>query len=250
VTLLAVEMLNRTFGGLAAVRDVSLSVKEGAALAVIGPNGAGKTTFFNLLSGVLAPTSGQIKFKGRDVAAFSIDQRARAGIGRTMQITSVFPDFSVEKNVLVATLRHESPWMSYGLSSSHGAAALKRAGEIIDLVGLRAHATRRCGDLAYGDQRLVEIAIALGSRPELLLMDEPTAGLSPRESVAVTAQLRAIHERTGIALVVVEHDMAVVRQLARRVAVFHLGECIIEGNTDEVMRNPLLRDIYLGTKKP
>lgn len=245
--LLAIEGLNKRFGGLQVVKDVSLSVSAGEALAIIGPNGAGKTTFFNLLTGILPPTSGQIRFKGADISRTAIDERARLGIARTMQITSVFPDLSVADNVLIAVMRPASAWAAYGLTSRHAAAMRGQAHEFLTLVGLQHHASTRCGDLAYGDQRLVEIAVALGSRPELLLLDEPTAGLSPRESATVTAQLRKIHAQTGLALIVVEHDMSVVAELARRVAVFHLGSCIIDDQTETVMRHPLVRDVYLGT---
>jgi branched-chain amino acid transport system ATP-binding protein len=244
--LLEIDGLTKRFGGLQVLKDVKLSVSTGEAMAIIGPNGAGKTTFFNLLSGLLPPTSGEIRFNGTEISRMTIDQRARLGLGRTMQITSVFPDLSVEDNVLIAVMRHEKAWTPYGLKSRRAAAARAQADEILALVGLQAHAKSRCGDLAYGDQRLVEIAIALGSRPQLLLLDEPTAGLSPRESAAVTAQLQSIHAQTGLALIVVEHDMKVVAQLARRVAVFHLGTCLIDGETDTVMRDPLVRDVYLG----
>jgi branched-chain amino acid transport system ATP-binding protein len=245
--LLAIDSLNKNFGGLQVVKNVSLSVSAGEALAIIGPNGAGKTTFFNLLTGLLSPSSGQIRFKGADISRTAIDERARLGIARTMQITSIFPDLSVSDNVLTAVMRHDSAWMAYGLVSRRAVTLRERAHEFLTLVGLQQHASTRCGDLAYGDQRLVEIAVALGSRPELLLLDEPTAGLSPRESATVTAQLKKIHAQTGLALIVVEHDMGVVAQLARRVAVFHLGACIIDDETATVMRHPLVRDVYLGT---
>jgi branched-chain amino acid transport system ATP-binding protein len=245
--LLAIENLNKRFGGLKVVKNVNLSVSAGEALAIIGPNGAGKTTFFNLLTGILPPTSGQIRFKGADISRTAIDERARLGIARTMQITSVFPDLSVADNVLTAVMRHESAWAAYALMSRRAVPMRAQAHEFLTLVGLQHHASTRCGDLAYGDQRLVEIAVALGSRPELLLLDEPTAGLSPRESATVTAQLKKIHAQTGLALIVVEHDMSVVAQLARRVAVFHLGSCIIDDETETVMRHPVVRDVYLGT---
>lgn len=238
--------VNKRFGGMAAVSDVSLSVSAGEALAIIGPNGAGKTTFLNILSGLLSPSTGVIRFMGEDISTVPPHARAQRGLGRTMQITSVFPDLSVEDNVLVAVLRHEQAWKAFGLRSRRGLAARAEAAGIVELAGLREHAQTRCGDLAYGDQRLVEVALALGSRPKLLLLDEPAAGLSPRETTVLTAQLADIHAKTGLALIVVEHDMGVVQRLARRVAVFHLGRSVIDGPTDAVLRDPLVRDVYLG----
>jgi branched-chain amino acid transport system ATP-binding protein len=245
-SLLAVHGLRKSFGGLKVIKDVSLAVSPGESLAIIGPNGAGKTTFFNMLTGVLPASEGRIVFEGREISRTSIDARSRLGLARTMQITSVFQDLSVSDNVLIAVMRSENAWKPYGLESRRIEDLRDRAEDLLRLVGLSSKTRMRCGDLAYGDQRLVELAIALGGSPKLLLLDEPTAGLGLRESAVVTAQLKEIHSRTGLAMIVVEHDMKVVAELARRVVVFHLGTCLVDDETDTVMRHPVVRDVYLG----
>jgi branched-chain amino acid transport system ATP-binding protein len=238
--------LSKSFGALVVARDIDFRLPVGARHALIGPNGAGKTTFINLVTGRLAPSAGQILLGGVDVTALSPEKRVKRGIGRTFQITTLFPGLSVLENILLA------------VSERHGAAGdmLRFAGSRRDLVeeaeallarlGLADHAARTVRELPYGQQRLVEIAIALGLDPKVLLLDEPAAGVPSAE----TGLILDIVESLGrdIAVLIIEHDMDLVFRLAERITVMVQGAILVEGTPQEIAADPRVRAVYLGTE--
>jgi branched-chain amino acid transport system ATP-binding protein len=243
--LLETRGLGRDFGGLTALHDVRLAVRAGEIRALIGPNGAGKTTLINLLSGLLPPSRGEIAWRGETVTRWSAARRARAGIARTMQVTSVFPNLTVRENVWLGAQRalRRLP----ALTDRRRLAAIDaRVRECLDLVGLAARADERAGNIGHGDQRLLEVAIGLSLRPALLLLDEPTAGMSVRESREIVRRLREIHARDRLAMLIVEHDMEVVMELAESISVLHLGQMLAEGSPAEISRHAEVQRVYLG----
>ena len=238
--------LGRAFGALQAVAGVSVSVAPGELRAVIGPNGAGKTTLFHLISGLLAPTAGRVIFRGEDVTSLPAPVRCRRGISRTFQITSIFPEVSVLENVRVAVqLKGEGNFRLMG-----GGALLesteRRARESLAALGLGGRAEAPAATLPHGDQRLLEIAMAVAQEPELLLLDEPTQGLSPEDTASTVAVIRRIARERRLTILLVEHDMDVVFGLADRVSVLHFGQLIAEGTPDEIRANPDVQKAYLG----
>jgi branched-chain amino acid transport system ATP-binding protein len=246
MSLLAVNNVTKRFGSLVAVRDVSLNVQSGELRAIIGPNGAGKTTFFNLISGFFPPTSGTIQFDGRDVTALSAQKRVALGMARTFQITEIFPELTVFENVRIGTevaagfrLR---PW----LSRSEQVEIEKRIAATLALVSLDAKADRLVGELAHGDQRAAEIAMALALRPRLLLLDEPTAGMGDQETYDITQLIRRLHRDSNFTIVLIEHDMRVVFHLADRITVLDQGAVLAEGTPEEIAANETVQAAYLG----
>ena len=244
--LLETRGLGRTFGALQAVAGVSLALEPGEVRAVIGPNGAGKTTLFHLISGLLAPTAGNVLFRGEDVTALPAPARCRRGISRTFQITSIFPELSVLENVRMAVqLRGGGNFRLLG-----GRATLEmseqRARVSLDALGLLDRASEQATTLPHGDQRLLEIAMAVAQEPVLLLLDEPTQGLSPEDTVATVAVIRQIAQRQGLTILLVEHDMDVVFDLADRISVLHFGQLIADGTPDQIRANAEVQRAYLG----
>jgi branched-chain amino acid transport system ATP-binding protein len=244
VPALSVSDLGKTFGGLKAVEAVGFALEVGERRAMIGPNGAGKTTLFNLIAGELAPTCGRISFFGRDVTKLPTHRRAALGLGRTFQINTLFPDLTVVENALLAVhgvsasrLRLHRPISSYR-------AQRESALSVLDSVGLAGKERILARTLSHGEMRQLEVALALASHPKLLLLDEPTAGLSAAESHRLTSLLRQLDR--SITLLVIEHDMDVVFGLAERITVLHHGKVIADGMTDEVKASPLVSEIYLG----
>jgi branched-chain amino acid transport system ATP-binding protein len=243
--LLAVERLARHFGALAAVTDVSLTVAARERRAIIGPNGAGKTTLFNLITGTLAPTSGRVLLEGRPLTGLPPHAVARRGLSRSFQRTNVFPRLSVRENLrLAAAAASRGSWNLVG-SVERMAGPLETARLVAEAVGLSARADEAAGRLSYGEQRQLEVGIALATSPRLLLLDEPTAGMSPEETVRMTHLLRDLPR--DITLLIIEHDMDVVFSLADRITVLHHGEVLTEGTPDEVRRDPRVYEVYLGT---
>jgi branched-chain amino acid transport system ATP-binding protein len=246
MSLLAVNKVTKRFGSLVAVRDVSLSVQPGELRAVIGPNGAGKTTFFNLISGFFRPDSGSIVFDGRDVTALSAQKRVTLGMARTFQITEIFPELTVFENVRigaeVAAGFRLRPWLTH----EEQADIEKRVAETLALTGLKAKADRLVGELAHGDQRAAEIAMALTLRPRLLLLDEPTAGMGDQETYEITQLIRRLHRDNGFTIVLIEHDMRVVFHLADRITVLDQGAVLAEGTPQEIAANQDVQAAYLG----
>jgi branched-chain amino acid transport system ATP-binding protein len=240
--ILQTEGISKHFGGLKAVHEVNFEVRRGELMSIIGPNGAGKTTFFNLLSGHLEPTSGRIFFAGRDVSRAPSHRRARLGLGRSFQITNVFPDLTSFENIRVAVQAKKTTFQCWRRALGD-AEINRRAEELLERVGLADKRHIEAGTLAYGDQRYLEIGIALASNPTLLLLDEPTAGMSPEES-ARTAEFIKELART-VDIILVEHDMEVVMNISDNVTCMHEGEVIACQPPAEIRQNPEVQSCYL-----
>ena len=243
-TLLSVEGLNKSYGGVHAVRGVTFALKAGEILALIGPNGAGKSTCFDMLNGQTTPSAGRVTLLGQDTTGERPRQIWRLGVGRTFQITATFPAMTVRENIQVALASYGRKLFNLWTSMPRFAQA--EAGDLLELVGMGGHAERPCGELAYGDLKRLELAIALANRPKLLLMDEPTAGMAPRERIELMRLTARIAREKSIGVLFTEHDMDVVFEHADRILVLNRGTLITEGSPEEVRRNPEVQAIYLG----
>jgi branched-chain amino acid transport system ATP-binding protein len=230
------------FGGLTAVNKVSLALNRGEIHAVIGPNGAGKSTFFNCLTGVLRPTSGRIYLNGEDVAGLPPHQISHKGIARSYQITNILPGATVLENVRIAAQSRHHSWSILRHHQRFGD-LIERARAVLGSVGLRGKERELAANLSHGEQRNLEIAIALATEPELLCLDEPTAGMSVSETHATAELVRTIAK--NLTILIVEHDMEVVMGLADRVTVLHYGEILAEGTPAEIQANSRVQDVYL-----
>ncbi|MBM3645527.1 MAG: ABC transporter ATP-binding protein [Alphaproteobacteria bacterium] len=242
--LLSVTGLLKRFGGLVATDNVSLDVREGEIHALIGPNGAGKTTLVHQLTGQLAPDAGSVRFAGLDITRLATPQRARLGMARSYQITSVLRDFTAEDNVAIAVQAHRGHSFRFFADARHDASLRVPARAGLAAVGLDARADTLAANLSHGEQRQLEIAMALAGAPRLLLLDEPMAGMGPDESQRMIALLAGLKERRGILLI--EHDMEAVFRLADRITVLVYGRAIATGTPDEIRRDPAVREAYLG----
>jgi branched-chain amino acid transport system ATP-binding protein len=243
--LLAIDGLSRRFGALAALNGVSLALVPRERRAVIGPNGAGKTTLFNVITGQLVPSAGRMVFAGQSIAGLPPHAVARLGISRSFQRTNLFPRLTVIENLRLAA--GADGWGSYNLLGRGAArrdAQLRRAAEAADAVDLAGRLGDAAGSLSYGEQRQLEVGVALATRPALLLLDEPTAGMSPEETERMTRMLEGLPRE--VTLLIIEHDMDVVASLADRVTVLHYGEVLTEGTFDEVKADPRVYEVYLG----
>ena len=242
--LLRTEKLYRAFGSLVVTKDVDLEVRAGERHALIGPNGAGKTSFVHQIGGQLQPSSGRILFKGRDVDGLPPEQVCRLGIARTFQKNNLFRGLTVRENVRLAVQAHRgTPYQA--LRSIRADRALwERADALLLQIGLRQGLDRRVSELSYGEQRQLEIAIALASEPELLLLDEPTSGMSPAETDDMIELVRGLP--SSLALLMIEHDMKVVFSLADRVTVLYYGEVLATGTPAEIQASERVREVYLG----
>jgi len=243
-TLLSVEGLTKSYGGVHAVRGVSFSLKAGEILALIGPNGAGKSTCFDMLNGQNTPDSGRVTLLGQDTVGRKPREVWRLGVGRTFQITATFPTMTVRENVQVALVSYRQ--QLFNLFASTPQFAREEAGRLLDLVGMSAYAERPCGELAYGDLKRLELAVALANQPKLLLMDEPTAGMAPRERIELMRLTAGIAREKSIGVLFTEHDMDVVFEHADRILVLNRGSLIAEGTPEQVRSNPQVRAVYLG----
>jgi branched-chain amino acid transport system ATP-binding protein len=248
--ILDVEGLSVEFGGLAAVKDVSFEASAGAVTSVIGPNGAGKTTLFNMISGFQRPSRGRVRFAGQDVTAQRPWRIAQRGLVRTFQKTEVFPELSVFDCVRVGLLNGYQPSLLAVLVGSataarFAAAAPETVQSILDLVGLRHRADAMARELSYGEQRLLEIAVGLAARPQLLMLDEPASGLNAEEAERLATLIRAMQAR-GIAVLLVEHNMNLVMTVSDLIVVLHHGEKIAQGTPDAVSRDRSVVAAYLG----
>jgi branched-chain amino acid transport system ATP-binding protein len=242
---LQLERVSRHFGGLTAVDDVTLAVQAGARHALIGPNGAGKTTLFNVISGELAPSAGSIALDGKDVSRLKPHQRAARGISRTFQITRLFPELTATENVLLAcTALDPKRFAMFRPLSSH-TEFTERAARLLDQFGLSSLAHEQARHISYGARRRLDVALALAGRPRLLLLDEPMAGLSAPERVAMRELIERLDR--SIAVLLIEHDMDVAFSFAERVTVLHQGRVLADGSRDEVSANELVQQAYLGT---
>jgi branched-chain amino acid transport system ATP-binding protein len=243
--LLAAESLSRAFGALSALNRVSFEVASRERRAIIGPNGAGKTTLFNMITGQLAPTGGRILLEGRPIQGLSPHAVARRGVSRSFQRNNLFPKLAVLENLrLAAAARAPGTWSLLGrIEGQPGPRA--RAREVADIVGLTERLAVPAGLLSYGEQRQLEVGVALATSPRLLLLDEPTAGMSPEETQRMTRMLEALPR--DVTLLIIEHDMDVVGSLADRVTVLHYGEVLTEGTFAEVKADPRVYEVYLGS---
>ena len=244
MSLLAVTGLVKRFGGLTATDGVDLTVEPGEVHAVIGPNGAGKTTLINQLSGELRPDAGTIRLDGVDVTALPVHRRALLGLGRSFQITSVFPDFTVLVNVVLAVQAHAGHSFSFWRPVLSETALTQRARVAIDQVGLTARTDVPVAALAHGERRQLEMAMTLATAPKVLLLDEPMAGMSLAESERLVTLLRSLKKQYGILLV--EHDMDAVFKLADRISVLVYGRVLACGDPESIRNNPDVRTAYLG----
>jgi branched-chain amino acid transport system ATP-binding protein len=244
VTALCLSNVSKAFGGLRAVDGVSLSVQAGERRAIIGPNGAGKTTLFSLISGEQSVTDGSIMLFGRDVTRLPPHRRAARGLARTYQITNLFPKLTVVDNCLLAAQGLKPVKFHIHRNLRRYTALFARAQSVLQAVGLTAKGDEVVRNLSHGEQRQLEIALALAGEPKLLLLDEPTAGLSPAESQLMTALLKKLDPT--ITLLVIEHDMDVAFALTDRITVLHYGRVVADGLAREVKADPLVQEIYLG----
>ncbi len=243
-TILEVEGLTKSYGGVHAVRGVSFAVAAGEIVALIGPNGAGKTTCFNMLNGQIPPDAGRIRLLGEDTTGRQPREVWRLGVGRTFQITATFATMTVRENVQVALASHQHHL--FNLWRSTPKLARPEADALLDLVGMASDGDRACGELAYGDLKRLELAIALANAPQLLLMDEPTAGMAPKERIELMRLTARIARDKQIGVLFTEHDMDVVFEHAERILVLNRGQLIAEGAPEAVRRDPQVRAIYLG----
>jgi branched-chain amino acid transport system ATP-binding protein len=242
--LLLVEGVSKSFGGFMAVDAVNLTVEKGQIACIIGPNGAGKSTLFNLITGHLVPDRGRILLHDRDITGVPPHRICQLGVGRSFQRTNIFPRLSVFENVQVAVLSHQKK--SLKLLTSAKKLALRETYAILEQVGLAGEAQSVGGTLAYGFQKQLELGIALASEPEILLLDEPTAGMSPQETASTIALIGKIARERGLTLLFTEHDMDVVFSMAEKITVLHQGRVLAEGPPDEVRRNAEVQRVYLG----
>ena len=245
---LTVEQLGKRFGGLVTLTGVTMTVKAGERRAIIGPNGAGKSTLFNLITGELSPTEGKVYFDARDITRLPVYERANLGLGRTFQRNNLFPGLTVFENVRLAVQRRAGLAKHLLEPAARFAATRREVETMLERVGLAQQRNDRAGTLPYGRQRVLEIALALATRPKVLLLDEPTAGMSPAETTGLIRLIEALPR--SLTLLIVEHDMDVVFSLADRITVLHYGRVICEGTPPAVRADPLVQEIYLGDSPP
>jgi branched-chain amino acid transport system ATP-binding protein len=250
--MLQVEAVHKSFGDFTAVYGANLTVDKGELVAVIGPNGAGKTTLFNLISGQLKVDKGKVVFKGEEISGLPPYEICKRGIGRSFQIVNIFHRLTVFENVQVAVLSQQR--QSSNLFSPAQNLAVEETHRILESVGLSDKAGNIAGSLSHGDQKILEIAIALGNEPELLILDEPTAGMSPEETAATMELIKGLGRRPspikpegrGLTILFCEHDMDVVFDIAQSIMVMHHGQTLIQGKPEEVRRNKAVQEAYLG----
>lgn len=242
--ILECKRLSKAFGGLMAVNNIDLAVEEGHIHAIIGPNGAGKTTFFNLVTGYLKPTSGRVIFKDEEITNLSPFQICQKGISRSFQRVNIYPRLSSFENVQVSILSKKGKTLN--LFKATRSLAVEETNKILEEVGLIDHAHLPANSLSHGDKKRLELAITLGNEPDLLLLDEPTAGMSPEETEATMLLIERLARERGLTVLFTEHDMSVVFGISRQVTVFHQGSVIAEGTPEEIRKNQEVQRVYLG----
>jgi branched-chain amino acid transport system ATP-binding protein len=243
MSVLAVENLAKSYSGFQAVKDVSFALEAGEMLALIGPNGAGKSTCFNMINGQVPPSAGRIAIFGQDVTGMAAREVWRLGVGRTFQIAATFASMTVAENVQAALLSYHRRFGALGWAARY---YVREARELLELVGMAAQADRSCGELAYGDVKRLEFAVALANDPKLLLMDEPAAGMAPQERTALMSLVSRTARERDIGVLFTEHDMDAVFGHADRVLVLNRGILIAEGPPAAVRANAQVQDVYLG----
>jgi len=242
--MLEVRGLSKSFGGFLAVNKATLNVSKGEIVAVIGPNGAGKTTLFNLVTGILKPDEGQVIFKGEEITGLPAHKTCKKGITRSFQVVNIFSRLTVFENVRISVLSQQGKTYHWFRPSREY--VNEETGEILESVGLINKKDNVCGALSHGDQKVLEIAIALAGKPELLILDEPTAGMSPEETARCIDLIKRLSENLGLTILFCEHDMELVFAIARRIMVMVRGSTIVQGPPDEVRCNQQVQDAYLG----
>jgi branched-chain amino acid transport system ATP-binding protein len=243
MSVLAVENLEKSYSGFQAVKGVSFALEAGEMLALIGPNGAGKSTCFNMINGQVPPSAGRIQIFGRDVTDMAACDVWRLGVGRTFQIAATFASMTVAENVQAALLSYHRHWAALRWAARYYA---EQAHDLLDLVGMAEQADRSCGELAYGDVKRLEFAVALANDPKLLLMDEPAAGMAPQERAALMSLVSRTARERAIGVLFTEHDMDAVFGHADRILVLNRGVLIAEGPPAAVRANAEVQDVYLG----
>ncbi|MGB6054564.1 MAG: ABC transporter ATP-binding protein [Burkholderiaceae bacterium] len=246
MSILKVEDVSQHFGSLVAVNHVTLAVEPGELRAVIGPNGAGKTTFFNMISGFFPPTSGRILFDGYDITTLPAHKRVAMGMARTFQITEIFPELTVRQNLRIPVELARGLRLKLWQSEQTAARIDEQVRDLIDLGGLSAHADRLVGELSHGDQRATEIMMTLALRPRLLLLDEPTAGMGHQETYNTARLIRRLHRLQNLTIVLIEHDMRVIFNLADRITVLAEGTVLEEGTPEQIAASERVQAAYLG----
>jgi len=242
--MLEVQGVVKSFDDFLAVNEASLRVEKGEIVAVIGPNGAGKTTLFNLITGILQRDRGRVLFKGEDISGLPPFEICKRGIGRSFQIVNVFSRLTVFENVQVAVLSHQRK--SNVLLRPAQNLAVVETRSLLESVGLADKERNIVGSLSHGDQKILEIAIALGNEPELLILDEPTAGMSPEETFATIELIKKLARARGLTILFCEHDMDIVFSISRSIMVMHQGQTLIQGTPEEVRNHPEVQSAYLG----
>ncbi|WP_375461721.1 ABC transporter ATP-binding protein [uncultured Enterovirga sp.] len=244
--MLRVENLSKSFGGVTATRDVTLDFPTGSLSAIIGPNGAGKTTFFNLISGLIRPDRGRVVFDGHDIVELSSLEVVRRGMARAFQVASLFPSLTVREALTAAITSHQRRgwilWRRFPLSGTS-----ERVDEIMELLGLSARASTLSRNLSHGDQKLLDIGLALAMDPKVLLLDEPTAGMGPDERWRMIGQVHRLWEAKRMTVLFIEHDMDIVFKIAESVHVLKYGAVLAQGTPDQIRQNQDVIDAYLGT---
>jgi branched-chain amino acid transport system ATP-binding protein len=244
--LLQVRGLSKAFGKVVTAREISLDFTAGMLTSIIGPNGAGKSTFINMMSGSLAADAGQVIFEGRDVTNLPIHARVGLGLGRSFQVVNVFPGLTVSENVEIPTLVNCRRAARFFSPRARERQVREQVDEVLELVGLKERAALKASELSHGDQRLLEVAIALAARPKLLFLDEPTAGMNPVERVDILKHIQRISNQGSTTFIIVEHDMDIVFSLSDRVVVLHRGDVICDGPPETVKCDQQVRECYLG----
>ena len=242
--ILEIRDLRKAFGGLQAVDSVSLKIERRRCSAIIGPNGAGKSTLFNLISGYYSPDSGKVIFQGNDITGMSVEAVSNKGIARSFQLISIFPGLTPYENILVSLLARQEK--SLNLFSLAKKLLRKEVMAVLQSIGLSDQAQVHSGDLSLGDQKRLELGIALAQNPQLLLLDEPTAGMSPVERLSTMDLLQALANEKGFTILFTEHDMSLVFSISDWIGVMHMGRLVTEGAPDMIKQNDMVRKIYLG----
>ncbi len=249
--ILTVKNISRRFGGFYAVKGLDFNISRGRITGLVGPNGAGKTTTFNLLSGFLQPSEGEIRFKGQSITGFSPDRIARLGLVRTFQLNKLFASLTVEENIKNGCHTYEKGGIQRFLLRSSRAEQQEleeRVASIVDMTGLEEMKDQKAGDLSYGDQKLLSIGVALGTEPSLLMLDEPFAGMNQTETGRCVALVRKILD-TGVTIFLVDHNMRAIMGICEQVLVINFGEKVAEGKPEEIQADPKVISCYLGREK-